>query len=170
MSLLDMRRHQMFPTLDASQVEAARRFASGGEHRFDTGEVVFDVGERDAPAWLVLQGTVDLIRRDGLGHESAIIVLVSGQFSGEVSQLVGRTSLAAGRAGANGCVAVPFDAAHLRALVIGSAEIGETVMRALILRRVGLIEVGGAGSVLVGRPGSPEIVRLQGFLTRNGYA
>jgi thioredoxin reductase (NADPH) len=169
MSLLDTRRHQMFPTLDASQVEAARRFASGGESRFNVGVVVFDVGERDAPAWLVLEGTIDLIRRDGLGHESAIIVLVSGQFSGEVSQLVGRASLAAGKAGANGCVAVPFDAAHLRALVIGSAEIGETVMRALILRRVGLIEVGGAGSVLVGRPGSPEIVRLQGFLTRNGY-
>ena len=64
---------------------------------------------------------------------------------------------------------MPFDAAHVRALVIGSAEIGEIVMRALILRRVGLIEIKGSGSVLIGRPGSPEIVRLEGFLTRNGY-
>jgi thioredoxin reductase (NADPH) len=53
--------------------------------------------------------------------------------------------------------------------VIGSAEIGEIVMRALILRRVGLIELKGSGSVLIGHPGSPEIVRLEGFLTRNGY-
>ena len=43
----------------------------------------------------------------------------------------------------DGCTALPFDPAHLRALMIGSAEIGEIVMRALILRRVGLIEQGG---------------------------
>ena len=42
-------------------------------------------------------------------------------------------------------------------------------MRALILRRVGLIEEGGAGTILIGVPGSPDIVRLQGFLTRSGY-
>ena len=57
----------------------------------------------------------------------------------------------------------------MRALIIGSAEIGEIMMRAFILRRVGLIEEGGVGSVLVGNPGSPDLVRLQGFLGRNGY-
>jgi thioredoxin reductase (NADPH) len=41
-------------------------------------------------------------------------------------------------------------------------------MRAFILRRVGLIEA-GVGTVLVGSPASPDLVRLQGFLTRNGY-
>jgi thioredoxin reductase (NADPH) len=64
---------------------------------------------------------------------------------------------------------VPLDAAHLRALLIGAAELGEMVMRALILRRVGLIESEAVGSVLVGQPGEAELVRLQGFLTRNGY-
>ncbi len=43
------------------------------------------------------------------------------------------------------------------------------VMRALILRRVGLLEGGGSGPVLVGRPGEPNLVRLQGFLARNAY-
>jgi thioredoxin reductase (NADPH) len=42
-------------------------------------------------------------------------------------------------------------------------------MRAFILRRVGLIEEGGSGSVLIGRPGTAKLVRLQGFLARNGY-
>jgi thioredoxin reductase (NADPH) len=64
---------------------------------------------------------------------------------------------------------LPFDAAHLRALMVGSADVGEIVMRALILRRVGLIEQGGAGTILIGVPGSADIVRLQGFLTRSGY-
>jgi thioredoxin reductase (NADPH) len=109
------------------------------------------------------------VRRDGLGHECAIVTQGAGQLTGEVAQLSGRAALAAGRAGPDGCVAIPFDAAHLRALVIGSAELGETVMRAFILRRVGLIESGGSGSILVGRPDSADLSRLQGFLARNGY-
>nr|WP_294522213.1 FAD-dependent oxidoreductase [uncultured Rhodopila sp.] len=169
MTLLDTRRAQLFPTLSAGDIAAARRFASGDSRDFAPGEIVFDIGQRDAPAWLLLHGTIEAVRRDGLGHETPIITHGPGQFTGEVSQLAGRASLAAGRAGAEGCTAVPFDAAHLRALVIGSADIGETIMRALILRRVGLIETAGAGSVLVGHPGSADMVRLQGFLTRNGY-
>jgi thioredoxin reductase (NADPH) len=169
MTLLDARHDQMFPTLIARDIDVARRFASGDSRAFAPGEIVFDVGQRDAPAWLILQGTIEVVRRDGLGRETPIIVHGAGQFTGEVSQLAGRASLAAGRAGPEGCTAVPFDAAHLRALVIGSADIGETIMRAFILRRVGLIETAGAGSVLVGHPGSADMVRLQGFLTRNGY-
>ncbi len=74
-----------------------------------------------------------------------------------------------GRVARGGCSALPLDAAYVRALMIGSAEVGEIMMRAFILRRVGLIEEGGVGSVLVETPGTPELVRLQGFLGRNGY-
>ena len=169
MSLLETRRHQLFPVLDAGQIEMAKRFASGPARDFAPGEILFDVGERHAPAWLVLKGSIDVVRRDGLDRKAAITSLCAGQFSGEVSQLAGRESLASGRAGADGCVALPFDAAHVRALMIGSAEVGEIMMRAFILRRVGLIEAGGGGSVLVGDPASPDLVRLQGFLGRNGY-
>jgi thioredoxin reductase (NADPH) len=86
-----------------------------------------------------------------------------------MSQLSGRGTLATGRAGAQGCTALPYDAAHIRALIIGSAELGEIFMRAFILRRVGLLETGSAGSVLIGVPTSPDITRLEGFLSRNGY-
>ena len=169
MSLVETRRHQIFPVLDRAQIETAKRFASADARHFAAGEVVYEVGERYAPAWLVLEGTIEVVRRDGLDHEAAITTHSVGQISGEVSQLAGRPSLAAGRAGPQGCTALPFDAAHLRALVIGSADVGETIMRAFILRRVGLIQEGGAGSVLVGRTGEPDLVRLQGFLARNGY-
>jgi thioredoxin reductase (NADPH) len=169
MSLVETRRHQMFPVLDMAQIETAKRFASGELRSFAPGEVVFDVGERQAPAWLVLEGTIAVVGRDGLNQEVAITTHRAGQITGEVSQLAGRAALATGRAGPRGCTALPFDAAHLRALVVGSAEVGEVIMRAFILRRVGLIQEGGAGSVLVGRPGTPDLVRLQGFLARNGY-
>lgn len=169
MSTLLTREHQMFPVLSAAQIETARRFASGPVRHFAAGEIVYAIGEQGAPAWLVLEGTIEVIRRDGLSHEAPITKHGAGQFTGEVNQLSGRPSIAAGHAGPNGCGALPFDAAHLRALMVGSAELGEIVMRALILRRVGLIEEGGAGTILIGAPGSPDIVRLQGFLTRSGY-
>jgi thioredoxin reductase (NADPH) len=169
MALIDTRRDQMFPVLDAAQIATARRFASSNARDFAPGEIVFDIGERQASSWLVLKGAIEVVRRDGLGHEAAITTETVGQFSGELNQLRGRGSLAAGRAGPEGCTALPFDGAHLRALMIGAAELGEIVMRAFILRRVGLLEAGGSGSVLVGRPGTAELVRLQGFLARNGY-
>ncbi len=169
MSLIETRRDQIFPVLEPAQIETAKRFASGGRRYFPPGEVVYEVGDRSGPAWLVLEGSIEVVRRDGLNHEAPITTHHVGQITGELSQLAGRSSLAAGRAGPEGCTALPFDAAHLRALVVGSAEVGEIVMRAFILRRVGLIQEGGAGSVLVGRPDSADLVRIQGFLARNSY-
>jgi thioredoxin reductase (NADPH) len=169
MSIIDTRREQMFPVLDAAQVETAKRFASGPEQVFAPGAAVFDVSKPNAPAWLVLKGAIEVVRRDGLAREVAITTHHAGQFSGEVNQLAGRGYLATGRAGPEGCTALPFDGPHVRALMVGSADVGEIMMRAFILRRVGLIEEGGAGSVLVGNPGTPDLVRLQGFLRRNGY-
>ncbi len=168
MTTADTRRHQMFPVLDAAQIETARRFASGPERRFAAHDSVYAIGEQGAPSWLILDGSIDVVRRDGLNHEAPITSHGRGQFTGEVNQLAGRPSIAAGTAGAEGCTALPFDPAHLRALMVGSADVGEVVMRALILRRVALIEEGGAGTILIGVPGSPDIVRLQGFLTRGG--
>jgi thioredoxin reductase (NADPH) len=145
MSLIETRGHQLFPVLDAHQIETAKRFASGIAKDFAPGGVVFDSGQQGAPMWLVLKGSMEVVRRDGLDREAPIVSHGAGQFSGEVSQLAGRASLAAGRAGPDGCVALPFDAAHVRALLIGSAEVGEIIMRAFILRRVALIERVGPG-------------------------
>ena len=169
MSNLATREYQMFPVLNSAQVGTAKRFASGPALQFAAGETIYAIGERGAPAWLVLEGSIDVVRRDGLNREVPITTHNSGQISGEVSQLAGRASIASGRAGLNGCRALPFDSAHLRALMVGSADVGEIVMRALILRRVGLIEAGGAGVILIGVPGSFDVVRLQGFLARSAY-
>jgi thioredoxin reductase (NADPH) len=58
---------------------------------------------------------------------------------------------------------------RLRALLIAEAELGERIMRALILRRIGLLETGAGGPVIVGRPDNGDVLRLIGFLRRNGH-
>ena len=148
MSIADTRRDQMFPVLNAAQVESIRRFASGEPRQFAPGETTHQVGDRNAPAWLVLRGSIEIALRDGLGHETGLPDFGVGQFTGEMNSLAGKRALTVGRAGKDGCVAIPFDGPHLRALMVGSAEIGEIFMRAFILRRVALIQEGGAGSVL----------------------
>lgn len=167
--MLEDRKSQLFPTLTPRQLEFAVRFASGPARRFEAGEKVFDVGDRDAGVWLVAEGGIIATRRDGLGRELLFATCGPGQFSGEVSELGGQASLAAACAAPEGCVAYPFDAPHLRALLIGSADIGELMMRAFILRRVALLESGSVGSVILGEAGSSDTVRLRGLLSRNGY-
>lgn len=140
MGILETRKDQIFPTLTAHQVDSARRFASGPEQRFAPGEAVFSIGAVGTPSWLVIEGEIELTRRRGLSGETFVTSYGVGQFSGEVNALAGRPSISAGRAGPDGCIAIPFDAPHLRALMIGTADLGEIVMRALILRRVELLE------------------------------
>ena len=159
---------QRFPRLTEAQLEVVKRFAKVPAREFAPGESLFAVGERSVPAWFLTRGSVEIFGRDGLEQEAALQVLQSGQFTGELYQLTEGPTLAGAIAGQNGCTAIPLDADHLRALIIGSAELGELVMRAYILRRVGLLER-GVGPVLLGRAGSADLLRLQTFLSRNAY-
>ncbi|WP_165223322.1 FAD-dependent oxidoreductase [Affinirhizobium pseudoryzae] len=168
MALLHTREYQMFPVLTPSQIATAQRFASGDARRFSPGAVIYQTGDRLVPLWLVIDGSMTVYRQNGLSGQTPITTHGTGQLSGEIDQLSGRPTLAKALAGPLGCTALPFDAAHLRALMIGSADVGEIIMRALILRRTALIDA-GAGSVLVGSAGTAALSRLQGFLARNAY-
>ncbi len=165
---LSDRSAQRFPRLRAEQLEVVKRFANTEPRRFPPREGIFKVGERGVPAWFLLEGSVELFGRDGLDQEISLRHIESGQFTGELHQLTDRPTLAGALAGTDGCVALPLNAERLRALIVGSAELGEIIMRAFILRRVGLLER-GVGPVLLGRAGSADLLRLQAFLTRNAY-
>jgi thioredoxin reductase (NADPH) len=165
---LSDRSAQRFPRLRKEQLEVVQRFANAEPRSFSPRESIYQVGERGVPAWFLLEGSAELFGRDGLDQEIALQQIQSGQFTGELHQLTDRPTLAGALAGANGCVALPLNAERLRALIVGSAELGELLMRAFILRRVGLLER-GVGPVLLGRAGSADLLRLQAFLTRNAY-
>ena len=71
---------------------------------------------------------------------------------GELAQLSGRPYLVDAIALTDvEAIAIPPE--RLRALLIAEADLGERIMRALILRRVGLIEA-GAGPIIVGPEGN----------------
>ncbi len=58
--------------------------------------------QANAMLWLVLKGSIDVVRREGLNREAAITSHGVGQFSREISQRSGREYLAAWRAGPEG--------------------------------------------------------------------
>jgi thioredoxin reductase (NADPH) len=165
-AVFEQRREQMFPQLTPAQVEVAKRFG-GPARRFEPNEVIVSFGEVGAPAWLVLSGHIAVARKDPFGNREDIVHHMPGMMAGEVSQLAGGPSFVEGRAAPEGCEAMPFDASHVRSLIIGSADVGETLMRAFILRRVALIQA-GAGTVILGRSDGALSMRLQNFLRRNG--
>jgi thioredoxin reductase (NADPH) len=167
--LLEDRLAQIVPTLTPAQIQLALRFASGPARNFVPDEKLLDVGDRNTAVWLVVKGSIVASRRDGLGRTGLFATGGPGQFSGEVSDLAGHASLAMVCAGPDGCTAYPFDPPHLRALLISSADIGEVMMRAFILRRAAMLEGDSVGSVILGEAGSSDAIRLRGLLARNSY-
>src|SRR6266404_9215748 len=109
MPTIATRAHQALPVLDQVQIVTARGFAVGEERRFAPAEVIYRAGDKNVPAWLVLEGEIELSRHDGLGPDAPISTMAPGQFTGEVGQLSGGPALANAPAGPDGCVALPFD-------------------------------------------------------------
>jgi thioredoxin reductase (NADPH) len=160
------RYEQTFPTLTAQEIARMRRF--GEERNYHNGEALFETGKPGPGMFVVLAGHVAITQRDGLGRVTPIIDQGPGQFLAEIGQLSGRAALVDGHA--EGDVATLLIAPErLRALMVAEADLGERIMRALILRRVNLIRGGAGGPVLIGPANSAGVIRLQGFLSRNSY-
>src|ERR1700681_2766467 len=160
------RHEQTFPTLTPQEIARMRRF--GEERHYKHGERLFETGKPGPGMFVVLAGHVAITQRDGFGHVTPVIDQEPGQFLAEIGQLSGRVALVDGHAEGNvETLLIPPE--RLRALLVAEADLGERIMRALILRRVSLIQGGVGGPVLIGPSNSIGVVRLQGFLTRNGY-
>jgi thioredoxin reductase (NADPH) len=164
-SPLETRTDQAHPRLTDAEVERIRRF--GDEVNWQAGETIYKAGQFSSGVLVLLRGTAQVTRHEGLGANTVTIRQGPGHFLGEAAQLSGRPSLVDAHA-LTEVVALQLAPEQLRALLVAEAELGERVLRALVLRRVGLIEL-GCGPVLVGRPGEARLVALQGFLRRNDH-
>jgi thioredoxin reductase (NADPH) len=164
-SIIDTRRDQIFPILDTTEIERTRRF---GELRcFGAGEALATAGQVGEGFGIVLEGQVDVYRYDAYGERKHFYTFGPGSFVGELAQLAGRPSF--GDAIASEPVkALNFSPERMRALLIAEAELGERLMRALILRRAQILQDGIGGPVIVGSAENADVLRLEGFLARNG--
>ncbi|HXB54820.1 MAG TPA: FAD-dependent oxidoreductase [Vicinamibacteria bacterium] len=177
---LASRFQQMFPVLSTAEIDRVRRF--GEVRRFPAGELLFQAGEAVPGMYVILSGRVAILPRDALGQGVPMAAfaqligapveemteVVPGEVIAEIGQLSGRADLSVFDARAVGdveAIVVPPEA--LRALLVAEAELGERILRALILRRAALIEIGFGGPVLVGALKSPDVTRLSHFLERN---
>src|SRR5882757_4919203 len=159
------RLEQTFPALTPQEIARMRRFGEVRSHK--DGERLFETGKPGPGMFVVLSGHVAITQRDGLGHVTPIIDQGPGQFLAEIGQLSSRVALVDGHAeGDVDTLLIPPD--QLRALLVAEAELGERIMRALILRRVSLIQGGVGGPVLIGPASLGDTARLQNFLARNG--
>jgi thioredoxin reductase (NADPH) len=165
-SLIERRGDQMLPELDPLEIERVRRF---GECRsFPRGTALYTIGQIAPGLMVILAGKVEVTHVDKSGQRITIVTHGPGQFLGELAQLASRPALAdATAAEPVRALIIPPD--RLRALLIAEAELGERIMRALILRRIGLLETGSGGPIIVGRADNGDVLRLQVFLRRNGH-
>ena len=163
-SIIETRRDQIFPYLDSTDIERARRF--GEVRRFAAGEALAAIGEVGLGLAIILSGRVDVYRYDAHGRRQHLHTFGPGAFVGELAQLAGRPSFG------DGIVTEPVEALifspdRMRALLIAEAELGERLMRALILRRTQMLQSGVGGPVIIGRSETGDVLRLEGFLARN---
>ena len=162
------RTEDMFLTLTAAEIDRLRAF--GEVRRYRDGEALVVVGEPTAGMAIVLSGRVAVTVRDGLGRATPVVELGPGQFTGETAALLAGWKSLVDVHAIGDVEALVLPPERVRQVLIVEAELGARVLRALMLRRVGLnaVEAGG-GALLVGDPASPDMVRLQGFLTRSGF-
>ncbi|MER8940125.1 FAD-dependent oxidoreductase [Mesorhizobium sp. M0915] len=159
------RRDQMFPALAEPDLDRMGRF--GEAVSYAAGEQIVKAGELAPGLIVVLSGKVDIIQGGSFGRRETIVTHGAGNFVGELAQLSARPSLVDVEA-VEPVEALVIASQRLRDLMVQEANLGERIMRALILRRVGLLESGTAGPIIVGPVDSGDVLRLQGFLARSG--
>ena len=178
---LASRFQQMFPVLSPAEIDRIRRF--GEIRRFADGSPVLRKGEHSPGMLVILSGRIAIDPRDALGRAVPVeqfaeligapleemTEVVPGEVMAEIGDLTGRASPSVLDARAIGDVeAIVVSRESLRSLLVEEAELGERILRALILRRVALIDLGFGGPVLIGAIKSPDVTRLSTFLERNG--
>jgi thioredoxin reductase (NADPH) len=152
-----------YPRLSAEQIEA---LSSRGRSRVtQAGDVLFHEGDPSYDMHVIRAGTVALIEGYGTADERVIGVHGPGRFLGEFNLLAGQPAFLTAVTGEPGqTLTVPVD--EVRALVADDLTLGDLILRAFLIRRFLLIEL-GAGMRIIGSRYSPQCRRIRDFAARN---
>jgi thioredoxin reductase (NADPH) len=160
------REEQTFPTLKESHLNRIQSFCD--KETLKDGELLFERGQRSVDFFIILSGAVEIFDTDDDGNANVFTVHRKNQFTGELDLFNDREILVSGRASGVTDV-LRFQRADFRRMVVSEPDIGEIIMRAFILRRVGLIQHMQGGVTVIGRNKDSITLQIDRFLTRNGY-
>jgi thioredoxin reductase (NADPH) len=164
-SVLDART-QTFPFLTAAQIDRIR--PCGHVRHVERGEILFQPGQTDVSFFVLLSGGMEVVQSDLDGGERIVVRHAPSQFTGEMTMITGQRCLVLGRVSEPGEF-LELSAEALRTLVARDAELSEILLRAFILRRLALVNMGLANLVLLGSHHSAGTLNLREFLSRNGH-
>ncbi|MDB5888906.1 MAG: Thioredoxin reductase [Rhodocyclales bacterium] len=157
---------QTFPRLDS---DMASRIASYGDAELvPQGTLIFERGQRNVDFFLIQAGEIEIFEIDEYGQPQVVTVHRAGQFTGELHLLNGRQTLVSARAIVDTPV-VRIKRPAFRRLISAEPDIGEVILRALILRRVGSLKHSKGAISVIGSGHGGDTLRVQRFLTRNAY-
>ncbi len=140
----------------------------GQVRAFAEGEYLSRTGEIGLGMFVIISGHVAVVDHDGSTGRGPIVTHGPGAFTGELAQLSGRPSLVDAQA-QDPVQALILPPQMLRNVLVEEADLGDLIMRALILRRVVLLQEGIGGPVIVGRAVNGDVLRLEGFLASNAH-
>ena len=163
--LFEQRRAQMFPRL--SPVQLARLEHCGRRIAVRAAEVLSEPGTRHNRLLVILSGTLEILL-PGLRGETLVNTLAAGDFTGELSTVRGVAGFTRIRMREAGEV-LAIDEESLRQVIQIDPELSELMMRAFILRRMGLVSSGQGEVTVIGSRHSAGTLQLREFLTRNAY-
>jgi CRP-like cAMP-binding protein len=144
----------LFPRLSDAEIE---QLAERGERRtFETNELLFEQGMRDAPFFVIEHGTVDILDRRPQ-EDVWFARMDGGTFIGDVSMFTGEPTIAAGVAVEPTSV-IAFARPELREMLAELPEFGELVLQTMTARRAWLErnEVGVLRLIASRRSGPPS--------------
>jgi thioredoxin reductase (NADPH) len=165
-SNLETRRDQIFPTLTAAEIQRLQRYSS--VRSYAAGTPLVKAGSPSPGLHVILSGTAKVRPPDEHLSDRELVEHSAGSLVGELTGLSGAAAFVDVIATTD-VNALLIPAARLRELMVEEVVLGERIMRALILRRVALLESTMVGPIIVGRETNRDVLRLEGFLANNGY-
>ena len=149
------------PKLDEGQIATLAKFAAS--RQFKAGETLLAAGEQELKLFVVKSGEVEVRE-----HSSGEVVTVLGprQFTGEVDLLAGRPSAVSVIAKTD-CDTYEVSADALKKVIREMPRLSDLLLRAFLMRRELIEELGLASVRVIGSRHSKETHRIREFLAKN---
>jgi thioredoxin reductase (NADPH) len=155
-----------YPKLDDIQIASLAKCAGAEVQRYQDGQYLFRVGDRNYKFYVVRSGQVE-IRDEGGETPKIVRVHPPGEFTGDESQLSGTATLLSAVARGD-CEVYEIPTEKLRQVWNRCPDLGDIILQAFIARRQLLLESGEfTGLRVIGSRYSRDTFRIRDFLARN---